>query len=692
MRHLGYVLLLLLQALSFIAAAQSGVADSLLNIVRLNRRDKPEANALNNLAIVYSRTDLPKAISCLHEAIDIASTSDLSLPLSNAYCQMVIAQQNIGANDSALYFLDRLKGLVEVHPEGRVNYTQAAGLYYKRLQNFKAALPFLLETLHDAVKKAKADSSVANLTGLAGACLNVGNTVSSMGDYKAAQRYHLDALKLFERVDSKKGISFCYQMIGNNFLQMSQLRQASEYTRKGLALKTELKDTRGIATSLEQLGSIFRNGRHYDSALKYDQLALETDQKLGLKLEELNMDLEIGNVYRNKQNDSAAQRYFERGRTLALATGDTARVATFDAALIAVRNNSEDLQLTEQRLMNSVNSAARSNDVADLLIDYEYLADHFANTGQTKKAFEYLKKYYDIADSLQDLNTQLQLRKMEGQYNVDKKEEEIALLKKDQQLSRVNFEKQKAILTAQNAVLEKQKFFQYGALVLAALLLLIGLLVINRYRIVHQARRAIELEKMRNHIARDLHDDIGSTLSSIHILSKVALQSPAADSSRSSLEKIMFRSAAIMEKMDDIVWTINPQNDTMEQLLYRMKEFAGEILEPLNINYSFEANADFSSLKLDIGRRKDLYLIFKEAVNNAAKYSQCSNLHIRLRRDGDSLRLEITDDGKGFAAETVKSGNGLSNMRERAASMLAGLKIDSAVGQGTRIGLDLPIT
>jgi signal transduction histidine kinase len=84
--------------------------------------------------------------------------------------------------------------------------------------------------------------------------------------------------------------------------------------------------------------------------------------------------------------------------------------------------------------------------------------------------------------------------------------------------------------------------------------------------------------------------------------------------------------------------------------------------------------------------------LFKEAVNNAAKYSQCSNLHIRLLWEGDALQLEIADDGKGFAEDGLKSGNGLKNMRERAASMLARLRIDSAVGQGTRIGLDLPIT
>jgi signal transduction histidine kinase len=197
---------------------------------------------------------------------------------------------------------------------------------------------------------------------------------------------------------------------------------------------------------------------------------------------------------------------------------------------------------------------------------------------------------------------------------------------------------------------------------------------------------------MRNHIARDLHDDIGSTLSSINILSKVALQSPSTATPHDSLAKIRDRSAAIMEKMDDIVWTINPQNDTMEQLLYRMKEFAGEMLEPLNIDYRFEEAGELAAIKLDIRKRKDLYLVFKEAINNAAKYSQCSHLFIRLRQDGDSLRLEITDDGKGFAAGTARNGNGLNNMRERASSMLAKLSIESEVGQGTRIGLDLPIT
>lgn len=692
MKHLRVGLSLLLLVLSLTASSQVAENDSLLTIVRQDRRDKAEAMALISLAFYYTRTDMRRAIGYLHEAIAVAAASNIIPQLSNAYADLVIDEHDIGAKDSALFYLDKLRKLAEAYPNLRPSYTSAAGMYYKREQDFKAALPFLLETVALAEKEARADSSVTHLTNLAGTNLNVGNTVTEMGDFKTAQRYQLKALDLFEKVDNKRGISYCYQMLGNNFLELHRYQEARDYTRKALEIKTAQKDTRGIGTADEQLANIFKLTRLYDSALKYYQLTLAIDQRLGLKLEETTLDLEIGQAYKARQNDSAARRYFEQGKALASAAGDSARVASFDAALISMRKNMEDPLLAEQQLLNTLYKEMQTGDITSLQTTYQFLADHYANTGQTRKAFDYLKKYYDLNDSLLDVNIQVQLRKMEGQYNVGKKEQEIALLKKDQQLTHANLEKQKAMVEVQNAVLAKNKLFQYSAVVLFCLLLLIGFLILNRYRIVHRVRRAMELEKMRNHIARDLHDDIGSTLSSINIASKIALESPSADGSRNSLEKIMERSADIMEKMDDIVWTINPLNDTMEQLLYRMKEFAAEMLEPLSINFSFEEQGDLSTMKLDIRKRKDLYLVFKEAINNAAKYSECRNLLIRLHRVGEYLKLEITDDGKGFAAETIRNGNGLNNMRERAASMVASLRINSSVGEGTRIGLDLPLT
>ncbi|HVS96378.1 MAG TPA: tetratricopeptide repeat protein [Puia sp.] len=682
MKYFRLAMLQLLLASSLQISAQPGGNDSLLTIVREDKHDVAEARALITLAGIYARTDLSKAKTFLYRSIALASASNFPVQLSAAYTVMASLQQDMGRTDSAEVFIHLLKQLSDSKPELRVNYVQAAGLFYKRQQNFRAAMPFLLEALDKTAAAARADPSPVKRTALAGATLNAGNNASVLGDYQAALRYHLDALRLFEALDNKKGISFAYQNIGEDFLDLNQLKKASEYTQRALTLKREGNDQRGVATSLKQMGSICRYAKQMDSALDYYSQSLQIDQQMDLKVEVMNLDLDIGNVYKDKKDRTNARLYFRNGRTLARQLADTGLAATFDAALISLDAAGKTQRRKEQRLLGSLASSIEAGDKGSQLLTYQYLAEHYAATGESEKALAFSRKYYEMNDSLQSLNVQVQLKKIEAQYALEKKEQEIALLKKDQQLSHLRLEKQQATLA-------KQRVFQFGAALLFFLLLLIGFLVFNRYRIVHRARRIIELEKMRNHIARDLHDDIGSTLSSINILSKVALQSR--DDSASSLRKIMDRSSAIMEKMDDIVWTINPRNDTMEQLVCRMKEFAGEMLEPLNIVYSFEEQGDLPSLRLDIRHRKDLYLLFKEAVNNAAKYSQCRHLHILLRRAKDSLQMEIADDGKGFAEDGLRNGNGLKNMRDRAASMPATIRIDSAIGQGTRIDLDVPV-
>ncbi len=381
-----------------------------------------------------------------------------------------------------------------------------------------------------------------------------------------------------------------------------------------------------------------------------------------------------------KKDVANAKIFYNNSKLLALQVGDSSRAAAADAALTALQTTITRQQLTEKKLVSSLHTSIESGDKQSELLNYQYLADHYASTKQFDKALAYTNQYYKINDSLESADVQLQMKKMEGQYNLEKKEQEIALLKKDQELTHLN--------------LQRQKTFQFGALLFLFLLVLIGLLAISRYRIVHNAKRQIEMEKMRNRIAQDLHDDIGSALSSINVLSNVALHQKDKEEllMKTNMQKIKERSSAIMESMDDIVWAINPQNDTMEQLLFRMKEFAAEILEPLNINYAFDEQGDFSSIKLDIKKRKDLYLLFKEAINNAAKYSQCKNLRINLHEKHQHLQMEISDDGKGFVEERARNGNGLNNMRERTASMGANILIDSAVGKGTTIALDLPIT
>src|SRR3984957_18542300 len=326
--------LLLLQAMSLFATGQSSATDSLLNIVRQDRHDVAEAKALIALAGIYSRTDLPRTMAYLYQTVELASASKFNLQLSAAYNQLVSYHQDLGRTDSASWYLDQLRQLSEGHPEFRSNYVQAAGLFYKRQQNFTVALPFEQEALDKARSAASADPSIPKRTAEAGADLNLGNTYAEMGDYHSAPRYHLAALDLFEQVGNKRGISFCYQMIGEDFLQLKQMPRALEYTKRSMALKTELDDARGIMTASKQLGTIFLESGKIDSAIDYYSRSLGIDQKMGLKVEEMNIDLDLGNAYKERNDLTNATLYFQNGWTLARQLNDTPRTTTFDAALI----------------------------------------------------------------------------------------------------------------------------------------------------------------------------------------------------------------------------------------------------------------------------------------------------------------------------------------------------------------------
>jgi signal transduction histidine kinase len=200
-------------------------------------------------------------------------------------------------------------------------------------------------------------------------------------------------------------------------------------------------------------------------------------------------------------------------------------------------------------------------------------------------------------------------------------------------------------------------------------------------------------ERIRLKIARDLHDEMGSTLTSINIISKMAIGQVGDNTDLTQqLEKIKEHSARMMDSMSDIVWAINPSNDSFEKVILRMKEFAAEILEPAGINYFFREEPQIAAVPLSVEKRKELYMLFKEAITNAAKYSGATEINISFRMERDSIALTIMDNGRGFDTQQVMQGNGLRNIRNRAAQMKADLRIDSIADTGTSIHVTVPIT
>lgn len=157
------------------------------------------------------------------------------------------------------------------------------------------------------------------------------------------------------------------------------------------------------------------------------------------------------------------------------------------------------------------------------------------------------------------------------------------------------------------------------------------------------------------------------------------------------LNKISDNSQRMMEAMDDIVWSIKPSNDSMQKILARMREFAINVCEAKNIELEFESSEAVNEVKLNMEARRDFFLIFKEAINNAAKYAKCSKIKVEASVTGKRLSLLIADNGIGFNVKEADNGNGLGNMRKRADALNGKMNIQSGINTGTTIYLDIPV-
>jgi ligand-binding sensor domain-containing protein/signal transduction histidine kinase len=223
-------------------------------------------------------------------------------------------------------------------------------------------------------------------------------------------------------------------------------------------------------------------------------------------------------------------------------------------------------------------------------------------------------------------------------------------------------------------------------------LALAGSVALALLYLVYRARlaRAVEIASMRTRIATDLHDDIGANLTKIAILSEVTRQQiDARGEAGDRLRTIARISRESVASMSDVVWAINPKRDTLRDTIRRMRQHAEDVCAGRGIGLTLAAPDGDPGRRMPIDVRRDFFLIFKEALNNAVRHSACRNLRIEISADETYLHLRLTDDGVGFETGAGSVGNGLTSMRRRAATMGAGLEIVSAPGRGTTVSLSV---
>ncbi len=201
--------------------------------------------------------------------------------------------------------------------------------------------------------------------------------------------------------------------------------------------------------------------------------------------------------------------------------------------------------------------------------------------------------------------------------------------------------------------------------------------------------KEIALRQERERISADLHDEIGSTLSSINIYAGLAEKK---GEKNFYLDSIKQNVGEAVSKLDDLVWSIKPGNETMNDLAERLISYAMPAATAKGIIFKIDLHDDLKEMKLPVEMRHHIYMITKEVINNAIKHAGCKSIVIVMRRENNLLTINIADDGLGFdASQAGRERNGLKNISRRVKELKGELEISSAPGKGTKVIIEVPL-
>lgn len=214
---------------------------------------------------------------------------------------------------------------------------------------------------------------------------------------------------------------------------------------------------------------------------------------------------------------------------------------------------------------------------------------------------------------------------------------------------------------------------------------------LQRQKRLLEKNMAIAQERER--IITDLHDDVGATLSSLNIYGDLAaaVWDTQPQESRKMIKTISSTSKDLMTRMGDIIWSMKPADEEKYTLEARLKNYSSELLAPKNIVCEFDIDEKLAASITNPEIRKNILLIAKEAINNIAKYSEASKAVVSLKQQNETVLITISDNGKGYQAESIKPGNGINNIKQRCKQLQGSCNIQSAIGQGTTVGCSFPI-
>jgi signal transduction histidine kinase len=620
------------------------------------------------------------------------------------------------------YFLHaRYLSAVQNFADANLYYQKSLQVYYKKLNNETTAL-------------------IYNEWGF-----SCGET----GALDEQIEYYLEAIKIYEQYNNSAGLAQTMSNLSAAYFQLEQDEKAYSYAFKALQIRERLGDQGDLAISYTNLANMYAQSDSLKLAQKYIDRGLLAAEKSGDKQrqaqvyitkslllnrekkiqEALEMELKAIALYEELKNDGIAANRYIAAAFYSNMLGDSLNAIQYFNKSIALATS----------LQNKV--VMRNG--------HNYLSNFYLEHQNYKDAFDQYKKYISLRDSIVNSETNTKIAMLQAGFDLEKKDFEINRLQIQERVRQLEIEKQRAIingnkveaeraqdeinllfktrelqeekllrqqneletqklLVANNQqellIAEKERIIQQKQiknqslirnllLGLSGLIVLLAFLAFNRYKLKKKIEQQASIIAMRNNISENLHDDIGSSLSNISLLNRLAQNNRLnPERQHEYLTKAGEEIQYVSESISDIVWNINPRYDNIQNLLIRMRRYAADMMDGKNIDYQINFSDEVDQIFLNMDKRRHFYLFYKEAINNLVKHADADKVLVELAIKNNQVFLKIEDDGIGFNAQVPGMGNGMTSLKKRAESLDGQMQLFSEPGTGTRVELQFPIT
>ena len=489
----------------------------------------------------------------------------------------------------------------------------------------------------------------------------VNSALYVLGNYALELDYAYKALPYAKKINTPYTIGFSNGMLSDSYFNLGEYDTSMRYWKVVVKLVEQ--------TLPGELYAVYGNAVHiliamklYDSALLYARKSF-ADLNLNPALKQSGNDgkfarsnifLTLGDAFSGKKVYDSALFYYKASLPFTYEINMDIRLVDAFNGIAGVyketNHNDSAIVYAKKAILEKITKSYPLG----LLKAANLLAAVYESEQNGDSSLKYLHLAINVKDSL---------------FNRAKTNAFQNILFKEQ-------EKQRSIAAAKQ---DLQR--QYLTYLLIALSLIATIITGS----VMRNRNIKRLQNIRNSIADDLHDDIGSALSSINIMSELAKDEPP--KALSLLTAIGQSTVTVQENMSDIVWTIKAGNDRFENVLQRMNQFAYEILDAKNIALDFTSDASLAVLCLNMEQRKNLYFFFKEVINNAAKHSCAGIVTVDITQKGRIVEMNIKDNGKGFDTTAAIYGHGMESLKKRTAALHGEVMIVSNNRDGSFVKL-----